>query len=35
MKIEGNDLSYKINDIDKEYDLSLILYIKDDLLLKK
>lgn len=30
---EGNDLSDKINDINKEYDLLLMLYIKDDLLL--
>ena len=30
---EGNDLSDKINDINKEGDLLLMLYIKDDLLL--
>ena len=30
---EGNDLSNKINDINKEDDLLLMLYIKDDLLL--
>jgi hypothetical protein len=30
---EGNDLSDKINDINKEDDLLLMLYIKDDLLL--
>jgi hypothetical protein len=30
---EGNDISDKINDINKEDDLLLMLYIKDDLLL--
>ena len=30
---EGNDLSDKINYINKEDDLLLMLYIKDDLLL--
>ena len=30
---EGNDLSDKINDINKQDDLLLMLYIKDDLLL--